>query len=39
LNLKKVLVVAVLGVTLFVASFIVSDRLNAFDIFCNPNNV
>ena len=39
LNVKKVLVVAVLGVTLFVASFVVSDRLNAFNIFCDPNSV
>ena len=39
LNLKKVMVVAVLGVTLFVASFVVSERLNAFDIFCDPNSV
>jgi hypothetical protein len=39
LNLKKVLVVAVLGITLFVSSFVVSDRLNAFNIFCDPNSV
>jgi Lytic transglycolase len=39
LNLRKALVVAVLGVTLFVASFVVSDRINAFNIFCDPNSV
>ena len=39
MNLKKILLVAVLGVTLFVASFVVSDRLNALNIFCDPNSV
>ncbi len=38
-NLKKVLVVAVLGAVLFVASFVVSDRINAYDIFCGPTAI
>jgi hypothetical protein len=39
LNLKKALVVAVLGAMLFVASFVVSDRINAFNIFCDPASI
>lgn len=34
LSLKKVLVVAFLGVILFVASFVVADRMNAYNAFC-----
>ena len=39
LNLKKVLVVAVLGAVLFVGSFVASDRINASNIFCGPENI
>ncbi len=35
-NLKKVVAVAFLGAVLFVASFVISDRINAYDIFCDP---
>ncbi len=38
-NLKKVVAVAFLGAVLFVASFVVSDRINAYDIFCDPTAV
>lgn len=38
-NLKKIVVVALLGVLLFVASFVVSDRINAYDIFCDPTAI
>ena len=38
-DLKKVLVVAFLGVVLFVGSFVVSDRINAYGIFCDPNAI
>ncbi len=38
-NLKKVLVVALLGSMLFVASFTVSDRINAYNIFCDPTTI
>lgn len=38
-NLKKVVVVALLGAVLFVASFVVSDRINAYDIFCDPTAI
>ena len=39
LNLKKILVVAVLGAVLFVGSFVASDRINARNIFCGPENI
>ena len=39
LNLKKILVVAGLGVVLFVGSFVASDRINASNIFCGPENI
>ena len=39
LNLKKILVVAVLGAALFVGSFVASDRINASNIFCGPENI
>ena len=39
LNLKKILVVAVLGAVLFVGSFVASDRINASNIFCGPENI
>jgi hypothetical protein len=39
LNLKKTLVVAVLGAVLFVGSFVASDRINASNIFCGPENI
>ena len=38
-NLKKVVAVAFLGAVLFVASFVVSDRINAYDIFCDPTAI
>ncbi len=38
-NLKKVVAVAFLGAVLFVASFAVSDRINAYDIFCDPTAI
>ncbi|MCA1737587.1 MAG: septal ring lytic transglycosylase RlpA family protein [Actinobacteria bacterium] len=38
-NLKKVLIVALLGAMLFVASFTVSDRIDAYNIFCDPTNI
>ncbi|MDQ3639153.1 MAG: septal ring lytic transglycosylase RlpA family protein [Actinomycetota bacterium] len=38
-NLKKVVAVAFLGAVLFVASFVVSDRINAYDIFCEPTAI
>ncbi len=39
LNLKKILVVAVLGTALFVGSFVASDRINANNILCGPENI
>jgi hypothetical protein len=33
------LVVAVLGAVLFVGSFVASDRINASNIFCGPENI
>jgi hypothetical protein len=39
LNLKKTLVVAVLGAVLFVGSFVASDRINASNIPCGPENI
>ena len=39
LNLKKILVVAVLGAVLFVGSFVASDRINADNIFCDPESI
>src|SRR4028119_456746 len=38
-NLKKILVVAVLGAVLFVGSFVASDRINARNIFCGPEKI
>ncbi len=38
-NLKKVVAVVFLGAVLFVASFVVSDRINAYDIFCDPTAI
>lgn len=39
LNSKKILVVAVLGAVLFASSFVASDRINASNIFCGPENI
>lgn len=38
-NLKKVVVVALLGAVLFLASFVISNRINAYDIFCDPTAI
>ena len=39
LDLKKILVLAALGALLFVGSFVASDRINASNIFCGPENI
>jgi len=39
ISLRKVLIVALFGVVLFVGSFAVSSKMNAFEAFCNPNSI
>jgi rare lipoprotein A (peptidoglycan hydrolase) len=39
IKLRKILIVALFGVALFVGSFAVSSKMNAFEAFCNPNSI
>jgi rare lipoprotein A (peptidoglycan hydrolase) len=39
ISLRKALIVALFGVALFVGSFAVSSKMNAFEAFCDPNSI
>ena len=39
ISLRKILIIALFGVALFVGSFAVSSKMNAFEAFCNPNSI
>lgn len=39
ISLRKALIVALFGVVLFVGSFAVSSKMNAFEAFCDPNSI